>query len=56
MRYKFLLFDLDDTLLDFKANEADSLKKLFEGYGYSFSEEILRLYHSVNNRLWRDYV
>lgn len=55
MRYKFLLFDLDDTLLDFKANEAVSLKKLFEGHGCSFSEEILRLYHAVNSRLWCDY-
>ena len=55
MRYKFLLFDLDDTLLDFKANEADSLKNLFEGHGYSFSKEIHSLYHAVNNRLWCDY-
>jgi 2-haloacid dehalogenase len=28
MSYKILLFDLDDTLLDFGANETDSLNKL----------------------------
>jgi 2-haloacid dehalogenase len=29
MRYQILLFDIDDTLLDFEANESDSLNKLF---------------------------
>jgi len=36
MNYKILLFDLDDTLLDFTANEADSLDKLFQKHGYTF--------------------
>ena len=30
-RYDILLFDLDDTLLDFRANEASALPALFEG-------------------------
>lgn len=55
MGYKILLFDLDDTLLDFGANEADSLDKLFRHYGYTFSEELSRVYHSVNTQLWADY-
>lgn len=37
MSYKILLFDLDDTLLDFGANEIDSLNKLFHQNGYTFS-------------------
>lgn len=55
MKYKILLFDLDDTLLDFAANEADSLKKLFQHHGYPFSDEIFRVYKSVNKQLWADY-
>ncbi len=55
MNYKILLFDLDDTLLDFGANEADSLNKLFQRHGYHFSEEVSRIYHSVNKQLWADY-
>ncbi len=55
MGYKILLFDLDDTLLDFTANEIDSLHKLFEQKGYSFTEEVSRIYHSVNKQLWADY-
>ncbi|MDG0810348.1 YjjG family noncanonical pyrimidine nucleotidase [Cohnella rhizosphaerae] len=55
MRYKILLFDLDDTLLDFGANEVDSLTQLFLQYGYTFSDELFQLYNSVNKQLWTDY-
>lgn len=55
MGYKILLFDLDDTLLDFGANEIDSLTKLFRQHGYTFSEELFQVYNSVNKQLWADY-
>lgn len=55
MSYKILLFDLDDTLLDFGANEIDSLNKLFHQYGYTFSDELFGVYNSVNKQLWTDY-
>ncbi|MEL7609386.1 MAG: YjjG family noncanonical pyrimidine nucleotidase [Bacillota bacterium] len=55
MRYKILLFDLDDTLLDFGASETDLLSKLFDQRGYPFSEELFRAYHSVNKQLWAEY-
>jgi 2-haloacid dehalogenase len=55
MSYKILLFDLDDTLLDFKVNEADSLNKLFQQYGYTFSDELFQVYNTVNKQLWADY-
>jgi len=55
MSYKILLFDLDDTLLDFGANETDSLTKLFQQHGYTFSDELFQVYNSVNKQLWADY-
>jgi 2-haloacid dehalogenase len=55
MSYKILLFDLDDTLLDFGANEADSLNKLFQQHGYTLTDELFQLYNSVNKQLWADY-
>ena len=55
MSYKILLFDLDDTLLDFEANETDSLNKLFQQHGYTFSDELFQIYNSVNKQLWTDY-
>ena len=55
MKYKILLFDLDDTLLDFAANEADSLSKLFKQHGYTLTDEVFQLYASINKQLWADY-
>lgn len=55
MSYKILLFDLDNTLLDFCANETDSLNKLFQKHGYIFTDELFELYISVNKQLWADY-
>ncbi len=53
--YKILLFDLDDTLLDFAANEADSLNQLFRRHGYAFTDDLFHLYNTVNKQLWTDY-
>lgn len=55
MSYKILLFDLDDTLLDFDVNEFDSLNKLFQQHGYTFSDDIFQVYNSVNKQFWTDY-
>ena len=42
-------------LKDFGANEIDSLNKLFHQHGYAFSDELFRVYDSVNKQLWTDY-
>lgn len=55
MNYKILLFDLDDTLLDFGANEMDSLTKLFEIHGVPFTDEVFLTYSTVNRKLWDAY-
>lgn len=55
MSYNILLFDLDDTLLDFGANETESLNKLFQQQGYMYSDEIFQVYRAVNKQLWAEY-
>ncbi|WP_308639449.1 YjjG family noncanonical pyrimidine nucleotidase [Paenibacillus silvisoli] len=55
MSYSILLFDLDDTLLDFGANETESLTQLFQQFGYTFSDELFQLYNAVNKQLWAGY-
>ena len=50
--YEILLFDLDDTLLDFRANEASALPALFAQHGHSFTEQIAAVYHPLNQALW----
>jgi 2-haloacid dehalogenase len=54
MNYTILLFDLDDTLLDFEANEACALDKLFSSHGYQLAD-LFPAYDAVNKRLWREY-
>jgi 2-haloacid dehalogenase len=55
MNYKIILFDLDDTLLDFGANEIESLNKLFKQHGYALTDEVFGIYNSINKQLWADY-
>ena len=55
MRYNTLLFDVDDTILDFKAAELQGLSKLFANHGYELSDELLNSYQTLNQQLWKDY-
>lgn len=50
--YKFLLFDVDDTLLDFKSSEKAALQSLFEEQRIPFTETIAQTYSRVNQKLW----
>lgn len=50
--YQFLLFDLDDTLLDFKAAEKWALPKLFNAHQLPLTAEIEVTYKDINSRLW----
>lgn len=53
--YKFLLFDVDDTLLDFKSSEKAALQSLFEEQRIPFTETIAQTYSRVNQKLWQAY-
>lgn len=59
MKYKYLLFDWDNTLWDFSAN---SLKSLIEVYNdnhlekyFSSKEEFAQIYYQINDSLWDEY-
>lgn len=54
-KYKFLLFDLDDTLLDFSAAEDFALHRLFEEEGLILTKEIEETYRQINSSLWRKF-
>lgn len=54
MGYQVLLLDLDDTLLDFGANERESLGRLFQQHGYAF-DALFPVYQRVNQRLWSEH-
>ena len=47
-----LLFDLDQTLLDFHATERKALGIVLRAHGLMFSDEIYREFKAVNKALW----
>lgn len=53
MHYEILLFDVDNTLLDFTANEAESFRSLLWEKGEPYSEEIYKTYSEMNEEMWR---
>lgn len=55
MCYQTLLFDLDDTLLDFKAAEKNALTILLEETGVEPVTENIQQYSKINQRFWNLY-
>lgn len=53
--YKTLLFDLDDTLLDFGATEEEALHKLFTEQNMTLTPQIKAHYKKLNDRLWKAF-
>ena len=53
MKYRILLFDADNTLLDFDANEKESFYCMMRDVGEVCTEEIYRYYHELNSDWWR---
>ncbi|MBQ5995643.1 MAG: YjjG family noncanonical pyrimidine nucleotidase [Clostridia bacterium] len=49
---KNILFDLDDTLLDFTASERHALALTLEAFGIAPEKEILDAYHEINRQQW----
>lgn len=55
MKFKTLLFDVDDTLLDFQLAEKKALKALFEEENISLTATIEATYKKINHQLWSDF-
>lgn len=51
-KYKYIIFDLDNTLLDFSKSEYNALQALFARYGVVFNEETFDQYKEINHQLW----
>ena len=56
-KYKYLLFDNDGTLMDFKKNEEYALEIAYKLSGahneVPYSENVLRLYSEINDLWWK---
>ncbi len=51
--YKWLFFDLDDTLLDFGATERAAFKGMLKKNGISYREGAFESYAKINKALWK---
>lgn len=53
MRYKKIIFDLDNTILDFRDTEEKALKKIIDNYELPYTKETVETYKEINHSLWR---
>ncbi|WP_251548772.1 YjjG family noncanonical pyrimidine nucleotidase [Neobacillus muris] len=54
-QYRTLLFDVDNTLLDFSAAEREALSSLFEEQELALTPEIGQRYMEINQGLWKSF-
>jgi 2-haloacid dehalogenase len=55
MNYKTLLFDVDDTILDFQDTEHQALSMLFAKQGLTMDAEMKQAYQKINHELWQQF-
>lgn len=54
MQITSILFDVDDTLLNFKAGQRQAIDKLFTEQGLVLTPAMRELYEAKNHQLWSD--
>ncbi len=52
-KYYCILFDADNTLLDFDAAESKALADTLRNYGIEPDAETVQTYRTINEELWR---
>ena len=55
MPLKWLLFDLDNTLLDFDSGAKYALTSTLEEHNFTEIEQLIASYHTINHRCWHRY-
>ncbi|WP_119317737.1 YjjG family noncanonical pyrimidine nucleotidase [Companilactobacillus formosensis] len=53
MNYKYILIDLDDTILDTKANTRNALKEMANYVDFPFNDEQIQYWYQMNDHLWK---
>lgn len=54
-KYKVILFDLDDTLLDFQKAEQRAFMKVCQDNNLTYDNELFDSYKAINKSLWKKY-
>ncbi|GGH86545.1 YjjG family noncanonical pyrimidine nucleotidase [Pullulanibacillus pueri] len=53
--YKHIIFDLDDTILNFQEAQKVALKEIITRYKLPYTEETIACYKQINNTLWHQF-
>ncbi|WP_195702002.1 YjjG family noncanonical pyrimidine nucleotidase [Companilactobacillus futsaii] len=53
MNYKYILIDLDDTILDTRANTRNALKEMSKFVDFPFNDEQIQYWYQMNDSLWK---
>ena len=53
--YKYLLFDLDETLFDFKLAEKLAITEVLKKHSLPTDDETVALYSKINENCWKAY-
>lgn len=52
-KYKYLLFDADNTVFDFDMCEREAFKSALASYNVEYNDEVYSIYHVINDNLWK---
>ncbi|KOF56499.1 hypothetical protein AGR56_06895 [Clostridium sp. DMHC 10] len=52
MAYKYILFDADDTILDYEKAEKFALSRTFENINFNYNKCILEKFSDICDKLW----
>ncbi len=53
--YRYILFDADNTLLDFDRAQQLSFNEVLKHYGCQYSNQIFSQYEKINQKLWHQF-
>lgn len=54
-KYRYLLFDLDGTLLDFSKSEAVSVRSVLQQFNLPSDDATVQLYSKINDSYWKRF-
>lgn len=54
-KYKILIFDLDDTLIDNKENVRYAYTKMIESIGEEYTEDNFNKWYEIDKKFWKDW-
>lgn len=52
-KYTTILFDADETLLDFKRSEHEAVKDVLLSFGLPVTDEVIHEYSKINESMWK---